>query len=55
LNLDVETINGGVTVSVPWNYSAQLETRTVNGGINVGCPVAVQGRIARSLARRTAW
>ena len=49
LGLDVETINGGVTVSVPRNYSAQLETRTVNGGINVDFPVTVQGRIGRSL------
>jgi hypothetical protein len=49
LGLDVETTNGGVTVSIPRNYSAQLETRTVNGGINVDFPVTVQGRIGRSL------
>jgi hypothetical protein len=50
--LDVETTNGGVTVSVPRNYSAQLETGTVNGGIDVDFPVTVQGRIGRSLDLR---
>ncbi len=44
-----DALNGGVTVSIPRNYSAQLETRTVNGGINVNFPVTVQGRIGRSL------
>lgn len=47
--LDVETVNGGVTVYVPSDYSAQLETGTVNGGIDVGFPVTVRGRIGRSL------
>ncbi len=47
--LDVETVNGGVTVAVPDGYSAQLETGTVNGGIDVGFPVTVRGRIGRSL------
>ena len=41
-----------VTVSVPRNYSAQLETGTVNGGIDVDFPVTVQGRIGRSLDLR---
>ncbi len=30
--LDVETTNGGVSVSMPENYAARFETRTVNGG-----------------------
>lgn len=47
--LDVETVNGGVTVYVPSDYSAQLETGTVNGGIDVDFPVTVRGRIGRSL------
>jgi len=48
--LDVETVNGGVTVYVPQSYSAQLETGTVNGGIDVDFPVTVRGRIGRSLS-----
>jgi DUF4097 and DUF4098 domain-containing protein YvlB len=49
VGLDVETVNGGVTVYVPSDYSAQLETGTVNGGIDVDFPVTVRGRIGRSL------
>jgi hypothetical protein len=48
--LDVSTTNGGVSMSVPENYSAHLETGTVNGGISVDFPVTVQGRITRELA-----
>lgn len=48
--LDVTTTNGGVTVRVPSDYSARLETGTVNGGIDVDFPVQVQGRIGRSLS-----
>lgn len=47
--LDVETTNGGVTLTVPEGYSAELETRTVNGRIEVGFPVTVQGRIGREI------
>jgi len=48
--LDVSTTNGGVTMSIPENYSAHLETGTVNGGISVDFPVTVQGRINKELA-----
>jgi DUF4097 and DUF4098 domain-containing protein YvlB len=47
--LDVQTTNGGVTLQVPENYSARLETGTVNGGIQLDFPVTVQGRIGRRL------
>lgn len=47
--LDVETTNGGVTLRVPSDYSARLETGTVNGGIDIDFPVMVQGRIGRRL------
>lgn len=47
--LDVQTTNGGVTLSVPADYSARLETGTVNGGIDVAFPVTVQGRVGRRL------
>jgi len=41
---DVSTTNGGVTILVPANYSAHLETGTVNGGVRVGFPVTIQER-----------
>jgi len=47
--LDVETQNGGVRMSIPANYSAQLETGTVNGGLNIEFPVAVHGRMTRQI------
>jgi hypothetical protein len=43
--LDVETSNGGVTVDIPSNYNAELETRTVNGGLNIDFPITVQGEL----------
>ena len=48
--LDVSTTNGGISLSLPANYSAQLETRTVNGGLKVDFPVTVQGRVDRELS-----
>ncbi|HJR61807.1 MAG TPA: DUF4097 family beta strand repeat-containing protein [Vicinamibacterales bacterium] len=47
--LEVETQNGGVTLAIPANYSARLETGTVNGRMNVDFPVTVQGRIGRTI------
>jgi hypothetical protein len=47
--LDVETSNGGVRLSIPEHYSAQLETGTVNGGMNIDFPLTVQGRIDRQI------
>lgn len=47
--LDVETVNGGVSIVVPKDYSAELETGTVNGHIEVDFPVLVQGRFDRRL------
>jgi DUF4097 and DUF4098 domain-containing protein YvlB len=48
--LDVSATNGGVSLLVPDNYSARLETRTVNGRIAVDFPVTVQGAIDRELS-----
>jgi DUF4097 and DUF4098 domain-containing protein YvlB len=45
--LDVRTTNGGVTMRIPANYSAKLETGTVNGGFDIDFPVTLQGRIDR--------
>ena len=49
-SLDVSTTNGGVIMSVPENYSANLQTGTVNGSVSVDFPVTVQGRL-RSRSR----
>ncbi len=48
--LDVQTTNGGIRLSIPATYHAQLETGTVNGGLEIGFPVLVQGRINRRLS-----
>jgi hypothetical protein len=49
-SLDVSTTNGGVIMSVPENYSAQLQTGTVNGSVNVDFPILVQGKINKQIA-----
>jgi hypothetical protein len=48
--LDVTTTNGGVTLEVPSDYNAHLETATVNGGVHIDFPVRVQGRLDRQLS-----
>ncbi|HKP48255.1 MAG TPA: DUF4097 family beta strand repeat-containing protein [Pyrinomonadaceae bacterium] len=48
--MDVKTTNGGISMSLPENYSAHLETGTVNGNLNIDFPVTVQGRITREIA-----
>ena len=47
--LDAQTTNGGITLNIPENYSAHLETGTVNGGIEVNFPITVQGEIKHHL------
>jgi hypothetical protein len=47
--LDLRTSNGGVHLTIPPNYSANLETGTVNGSMNVDMPITVQGRVGREL------
>src|SRR5215218_3439243 len=49
-SMEVSTTNGGVIMSVPENYSANLQTGTVNGGISVDFPVTVQGRLTKQIA-----
>lgn len=44
-NLDIETVNGGIELSLPANFAGELRGSTVNGGIDTGdFPVTVQGR-----------
>jgi hypothetical protein len=43
--LDVETSNGGVTLAIPEQYNAQLETRTVNGGFRFDYPLTLTGEL----------
>jgi len=48
--LDVRTTNGGVSMTLPENYSAHLETSTVNGSVNIDFPITVQGRITKEIS-----
>ena len=55
--MDVRTTNGGVTLSIPENYSAHLETGTVNGGLKTDFSNHIAGRgqtrvVARPRRRR---
>ena len=43
--LDVQTRNGGIRMTLPKGFSAQLEAETTHGGITVDFPVVIQGRL----------
>lgn len=43
--LDVETTNGGVTLSIPEGYNARLETGTVNGSLRTDYPLTITGEL----------
>ena len=47
--LDLETTNGGVTLEMPRNFNAELETGTVNGGFNIDFPITVSGYVGRRI------
>ncbi|MFC1841060.1 DUF4097 domain-containing protein [Thermodesulfobacteriota bacterium] len=47
--LDLHTTNGGIKLSIPENYSAQLEAGTVNGGMKIDFPIKVQGWIKKNI------
>jgi hypothetical protein len=47
--LDVDTRNGGVRLTVPDGYSAELETGTVNGRVRVDFPITIRGAIGREI------
>jgi DUF4097 and DUF4098 domain-containing protein YvlB len=48
--LNVKTTNGGLSVSVPDNYSAHLETGTVNGHLSVSPSIAEVTRETKRLS-----
>lgn len=48
--LNVKTTNGGLSVSVPDNYSAHLDTGTVNGGFSVSPSIAEVERGTKQLS-----
>jgi len=48
--LNVKTTNGGLSVSVPDNYSAHLDTGTVNGGFAVSPSIAEVTRGTKQLS-----
>ncbi|HWT01599.1 MAG TPA: DUF4097 family beta strand repeat-containing protein [Pyrinomonadaceae bacterium] len=48
--LDVKTTNGGLSVSIPENYSAHLETGTVNGGLDISPSIAQVTRETKRLS-----
>jgi hypothetical protein len=43
--LDVQTTNGGVTLTVPEDFRANLETGTVNGSFNTDLPITLRGQL----------
>lgn len=45
--LDVATHNGGINLTLPSNYSAELETGTHNGGLRIDFPITVHGLVNR--------
>lgn len=47
--LDVETRNGGIRMSVPEHYSADLEAGTTNGRVSIDFPITVQGTFRKQL------
>jgi DUF4097 and DUF4098 domain-containing protein YvlB len=48
--LDVQTVNGGVSLLVPDGYSAHVEAGTRNGGLKCEFPITVQGTLNTELA-----
>jgi DUF4097 and DUF4098 domain-containing protein YvlB len=47
--LDLESTNGPITVTVPQNFSADLEFGTSNGPMEFDFPITVQGRVSKTI------
>ncbi len=50
--LDVTTTNGGVTLKIPEDYSAELVTGTVNGRLKFDFPITVKGNLDRKITTK---
>lgn len=44
--VELETVNGGITVDLPANTDADLEVRTVDGRIKTDLPLTVRGEVS---------
>ena len=49
--LDVRTTNGGVNLTIPDGFRANLETGTVNGSFQTDLPITVQGQLRSNRIR----
>jgi DUF4097 and DUF4098 domain-containing protein YvlB len=47
--LNLKTTNGGVSLTIPRGYNADLETGTTNGGMRIDFPITVQGLIGKRI------
>jgi DUF4097 and DUF4098 domain-containing protein YvlB len=47
--LDLQTTNGGVSLTIPRGYNARLETGTLNGGMKIDFPITVHGLIGKRI------
>ncbi len=45
--LEMSTVNGGITLTLPQSLSTDVRASTVNGDINTDFPLTVTGRISR--------
>lgn len=51
--MEFNTVNGGITVTLPPGFGASVEAKTVNGGLESDFPLTVQGRFSRRSFRGT--
>lgn len=49
--LDLRTTNGGVSLTIPEEFRADLETGTVNGSFNTDLPITVRGQLRSNRIR----
>jgi hypothetical protein len=52
-DLEYETVNGSVTISLPANFGAQLELSTVNGSVSTDFPITISGSLSNRRIRGT--
>jgi hypothetical protein len=52
-DLEYETTNGSVTITLPSNFGAQLELSTVNGHVTTDFPITISGTLSNRRIRGT--